>query len=68
MSGGAYGQVQRLKGIFKLPHRRAFYVDFVEGLPGMKYTELNIPPWREGRASHFSSYLSAQYRDRSCNA
>ena len=54
LTGGAYGQVCRMKGIFEMPNGRAFHVDFVEGLPGMEYTELNIPPWLEGRPSRFS--------------
>jgi hypothetical protein len=54
VTGGAYGQVCRLKGIFELPNGRAFYVDFVEGLPGMEYTELNLPLCLEGRPRRFS--------------
>ncbi|MDA0864990.1 MAG: GTP-binding protein [Cyanobacteria bacterium] len=54
LTGGAYGQVQRMKGIFEMPSGQAFYVDFVEVLPGMEYTELNIPPWLGGRPSRFS--------------
>ncbi|MEM6255749.1 MAG: GTP-binding protein [Cyanobacteria bacterium P01_D01_bin.156] len=51
---GAYGQVTRLKGIFELPDGQAFYVDFVEGLPGIEYTELKLPRWLEGRPDRFS--------------
>jgi len=54
LTGDAYGQVQRVKGIFELPDGRAFYVDFVEGLPGIEYTELSIPRWLEGRPDRFS--------------
>jgi len=54
LTGGAYGNVQRVKGIFEMPDGRAFYVDFVEGLPGLEYTELNLPPWLEGRPHRFS--------------
>ena len=50
----AYGQVVRLKGIFELPDGQAFYVDFVEGLPGIEYTELKLPRWLEGRPNRFS--------------
>ncbi len=46
---GAYGNVHRLKGIFELPDGRAFSVDFVQGLEGIAYRELPIPPWLEGR-------------------
>ncbi|QHU99400.1 ATP-binding protein [Synechocystis sp. CACIAM 05] len=54
LTGGAYGQLQRLKGIFEMPDGRAFYVDFVEGLEGIKYTELALEPWLEGRPQRFS--------------
>ena len=54
LTGGAYGQVMRLKGIFELPDGRAFYVDFVEGLPGIEYTELKLPRWLDGRPDRFS--------------
>ncbi|MDG2990687.1 GTP-binding protein [Candidatus Synechococcus calcipolaris G9] len=54
LTGGAYGQIMRLKGIFELPDGRAFYVDFVEGLSGIEYGDLNLPPWRQGRPNRFS--------------
>ena len=54
LTGDAYGQVQRVKGIFELPDGRAFHVDFVKGLPGIEYTELGIPRWLEGRPDRFS--------------
>jgi hypothetical protein len=54
LTGGAYGQVCRMKGIFELPDGRAFYVDFVDGLPGREYTELAIPRWLSGRPDRFS--------------
>jgi hypothetical protein len=54
LTGGAYGQVQRVKGIFELPDGRAFSVDFAAGLPGIEYTELGIPRWLEGRPDRFS--------------
>ncbi|MBE9067991.1 GTP-binding protein [Leptolyngbya cf. ectocarpi LEGE 11479] len=55
LTGGAYGRVMRLKGIFELPDGQAFYVDFVEGIPGLEYTELKLPRWLEGRPSRLSS-------------
>ncbi|MEO0395247.1 MAG: GTP-binding protein [Cyanobacteria bacterium P01_A01_bin.137] len=54
LTGGAYGQVMRLKGIFEMPDGQAFYVDFVEGLPGIEYTELKLPRWLDGRPDRFS--------------
>ncbi|NER38839.1 MAG: GTP-binding protein [Oscillatoria sp. SIO1A7] len=54
LTGDAYGQVQRAKGIFELPDGRAFYIDFVKGLSGIEYSELAIPRWLEGRPERFS--------------
>lgn len=54
LTEGAYGRVQRLKGIFELPDGQAFYVDFVEGLPGIEYTPLKLPHWLQGRPDRFS--------------
>ena len=51
LTEGAYGEVSRLKGIFELPDGRAFYVDFVTGMPGLEYTELKLPRWLDGRPS-----------------
>jgi hypothetical protein len=61
LTGGAYGQVCRMKGIFELPDGRAFYVDFVDGLPGREYTELAIPRWLAGRPKRFSGIEVAGY-------
>ncbi|MDJ1184587.1 hypothetical protein [Roseofilum casamattae] len=54
LTEGAYGLVQRVKGIFELPDGRAFYVDFVQGLSGIEYMELKLPRWLDGRPSRFS--------------
>jgi GTPase SAR1 family protein len=51
---GAYGEVQRVKGIFELPDGRAFYIDFVKGLAGIEYSELTLPRWLQGRPDRFS--------------
>ncbi|MFN4066402.1 MAG: GTP-binding protein [Thermosynechococcus sp.] len=54
LTEGAYGQVQRLKGIFELPDGQAFAVDFCLGLEEIEYTNLNVPPWLEGRPQRWS--------------
>ena len=54
LTGGAYGAVQRAKGIFEMPDGRAFYIDFVAGLPGSEYVELQIPRWLSGRPQRYS--------------
>ncbi|MEM7066508.1 MAG: GTP-binding protein [Cyanobacteria bacterium P01_B01_bin.77] len=54
LTGGAYGHVIRLKGIFELPDGQAFYVDFVDGMPGLEYAELKLPHWLEGRPNRLS--------------
>ena len=46
MTGGAYGQVTRLKGILEMPDGQAISVDFVEGLEGIEYSELKSSRWR----------------------
>ena len=35
ITGGAYGPAIRLKGVFGLPDGQAFYIGFVEGMPGI---------------------------------
>ncbi|MEM1370166.1 MAG: GTP-binding protein [Cyanobacteria bacterium P01_H01_bin.15] len=54
LTGGAYGNVTRVKGIFELPDGRAFHIDFAKGLPGIEYTELPVPQWLEGRPNRYS--------------
>jgi G3E family GTPase len=54
LTQGAYGQVHRAKGIFELADGQAFHFDFVHGLPGSAYTELNLPRWVQGRPNRFS--------------
>ena len=54
LTNGAYGNVHRAKGIFDLADGRAFYFDFVPGLPDSKYIELNLPVWLNGRPNRFS--------------
>ena len=49
MTKGAYGDIQRVKGIFELPDGRAFYVDFVKGMSDIGYSELKLPRWMKGR-------------------
>ena len=53
-TGGAYGPVIRLKGIFELPDGNAFYIDFVEGLEGIEYTELKLARSLKGRPIRLS--------------
>ncbi len=54
ITGGAYGQVIRLKGIFEMPDGQAFYIDFVQGLPGIEYAELKLPRSLKGRPKRLS--------------
>jgi Cobalamin synthesis protein cobW C-terminal domain len=53
LTQGAYGAVQRAKGIFDLSDGRSFYFDFVAGHKN-RYRELNLPLWLEGRPDRFS--------------
>jgi hypothetical protein len=54
LTQGAYGRVQRAKGIFELADGQAFHFDFLGSLPGTAYTELPLPRWLEGRPHRFS--------------
>ncbi|MFK8184238.1 MAG: GTP-binding protein [Phormidesmis sp.] len=54
VTGGAYGSVIRMKGVFELPDGQAFYIDFVEGLEGIEYTELKLERSLKGRPTRLS--------------
>lgn len=51
---GAYGELHRAKGIFELADGQAIHLNFVDSLPGIVYTELNLPRWVQGRPQRFS--------------
>lgn len=54
LTEGAYGKVYRAKGIFDGVDGRAFYFDFVVGIPESVFSELNVYRWLEGRPQRFS--------------
>ncbi len=54
LTQGAYGAVHRAKGIFDLVDGRAFYFNYVAGLPNTQYVELKVPRWFEGRPERLS--------------
>jgi len=58
LTQGAYGEVQRAKGIFDLVDGQAFHFDFVAdggaAIPESKFTELPLSRWLEGRPERFS--------------
>jgi hypothetical protein len=66
LTHGAYGKVQKAKGIFTLVDGRVLQLDFVAGLPKDApeitseitpetiTTELPLPPCTKGRPDHFS--------------
>jgi hypothetical protein len=54
LTEAAYGQICRAKGIFDLVDGRAVCFDFVSGLSGSTYTELNLHRWLDGRPERFS--------------
>ena len=60
-TGGAYGPAIRLKGIFELPDGNAFYIDFVEGIEGIEYTELKLAKSLRGRPTRLSGLEVAGY-------
>jgi G3E family GTPase len=54
LTQGAYGHVQRAKGIFDIADGRSLYFDFVTGQSEITYLELNLPRWLNGRPDRFS--------------
>lgn len=54
LTQGAYGTVQRAKGIFDVTDGRSLYFDFGAGLAETTYLELNLPRWLKGRPDRFS--------------
>ena len=54
LSHGAYGYVQRAKGIFTPVDGRILHFDFVAGLPQTIATELPLPSCTKGRPKQFS--------------
>jgi hypothetical protein len=54
LTHGAYGTVQRAKGIFDVADGRSLHFDFVAGLAEPTYLELNLPRWLKGRPDRFS--------------
>ncbi|ANV83172.1 hypothetical protein AWQ21_01465 [Picosynechococcus sp. PCC 7003] len=54
LTTGAYGQIQRAKGIVEIVDGRAFYLDYVAGMADSLYRELPCEPWLEGRPERFS--------------
>ncbi|MEL6261692.1 MAG: GTP-binding protein [Cyanobacteria bacterium J06626_6] len=61
ITGGAYGPTIRLKGVFELPDGNAFYIDFMEGLEGIEYTELKLARSLRGRPTRLSGLEVAGY-------
>jgi hypothetical protein len=53
LTNGAYGTVQRAKGIFDVADGRSLHFDFVAGLPETTYLQLNLPFWVSGRPDRF---------------
>ena len=62
ITGGAYGQVIRLKGIFEMPDGQAFDIDFVEGMPGIEYSELKLARALRGRPTRLSGLEVVGYQ------
>lgn len=54
LTSGAYGTIQRAKGIFDVADGRSLHFDFVAGLAETTYLELNLPLWCNGRPDRFS--------------
>jgi hypothetical protein len=53
LTAGAYGQVDRVKGIFDLSDGLQSHFDFVQGLPS-RSSQVPVPRWLQGRPQRFS--------------
>lgn len=54
LTNGAYGTIQRAKGIFDVADGRSLYFDYVAGLSETTQLKLNLPLWLNGRPDRFS--------------
>ena len=54
LTQGAYGDIHRIKGILEMADGRAFFMEYVKGLPDSNYVELNLPRNLDGRPQRFS--------------
>ena len=54
LTQGAYGDIQRAKGVVEIVDGRAFYLDYVSHSPETLYKDLKIEPWLNGRPERFS--------------
>jgi Cobalamin synthesis protein cobW C-terminal domain len=53
LTAGAYGQVDRVKGIFDLSDGLQSHFDFVQGVPN-RFTQVPVARWLQGRPQRFS--------------
>ncbi|MEB3224413.1 MAG: GTP-binding protein [Synechococcus sp.] len=54
LTAGAYGNIQRAKGIVEIVDGRAFYLDYVVGMADSLHRELPGETWLTGRPERFS--------------
>ncbi|PSB02558.1 GTP-binding protein [Merismopedia glauca] len=54
LTAGAYGTIQRAKGIFDISDGRSLYFDFAARERDIGSLELNLPRWLDGRPQRFS--------------
>ncbi|AFY39310.1 hypothetical protein Lepto7376_3070 [[Leptolyngbya] sp. PCC 7376] len=54
LTSGAYGDIQRAKGVVEIVDGRAFYLDYVSHKPESLYHELPVKIWLDGRPERFS--------------
>ena len=54
LTEGAYGDIQRAKGVVEIVDGRAFYLDYVSHDPESLYHELAVEQWLDGRPDRFS--------------
>lgn len=53
---GAYGEINRVKGIFEIADGQCIYGEVLKGIPPQEFEALNLPVWLEGRPQRFSGF------------
>jgi hypothetical protein len=56
LTQNAYGEIQRIKGIFNIFDGQCIYGDFVQGFTQEEFSTLDLPRHLEGRPTRFSGF------------
>jgi hypothetical protein len=53
---GAYGEINRIKGLFEIADGQCIYGEVIEGIHPQEFEALNLPVWLEGKPQRFSGF------------